>query len=138
MHPVPPYPDQGLLVERHHPQPSPTPHHTHPDRGLIHILPALAFGLGGIAYPLYVLVDVFSTANADPETVPAAPFAAAVAAGLAFVAGVLIAGFVTMLGYTVVRLGQTRRTLVLQFVGLGVTLLGAVGGIALAFYIATI
>ena len=43
-----------------------------------------------------------------------------------------------MLGYTVVRLGQTRRTLVLQFVGLGLTLLGAVGGIALAFYIATI
>lgn len=138
MQPVPPYPDQGLLVGRHHPQPTPDSKHSHPDRGLIHLLPALAFSLGGLAYPLYVLVDVFSAANADPATTPGAPFAAAVAAVMAFVAGVLIAGFVTMLGYTVVRLGQTRRTLVLQFVGLGVTLLGAIGGIALAFYVATI
>lgn len=137
MQSVPPYPDQGLLVGRPHPRPTPTPQHTHPDRGLIHILPVLAFGLGGIAYPLYVLVDVFSAANADPATTPGAPYAAGVAALLAFVAGVLIAGFVTMLGYTVARLGKTRRTLVLQFVGLGVTLLGAVGGIGLAFVVAT-
>lgn len=137
MQTVPPYPDQGLIVGRHHPQPNPTPNHSHPDRGLIHILPVLAFGLGGIAYPLYVLFDVFTSANADPATTPGAPYAAGIAALLAFVAGVLIAGFVTMLGYTVARLGKTRRTLVLQFIALGVTLLGAVGGIALAFLVAT-
>lgn len=132
---LPHHPVQGLAVTPHH---ADSQRHDHPDRGLVHAVPVLAFGIGGLVYPLYVLVDVFQVANADIETVPAAPFAAAVAAGLAFVAGVLIAGFVTMLGYTVVRLGQTRRTLVLQFVGLGLTLLGAVGGIALAFYIATI
>lgn len=125
MQSVPPYPDQGLIVGRPHPQAAPTPERTpaHRDRGLIHALPVVAFSLGGVAYPLYVLVG--GTADS--------PVGAAL---LAFVAGVLIAGFVTMLGYTVVRLGTTRRALARQLIGLGVTLLGALCGLALAFVVA--
>ncbi len=114
------YPDEGFTISRHT-QRSPAPTHAYPDRGLIHLLPALALALGGIAYPAYVLATVGSAA----------------AALLAFLAGVLIAGFVSMLGYVVVRLGRTHRTLVAQFVGLGVTLLGAVAGLALVFAVTT-
>lgn len=124
MHPAHPYPDEGFTITRHT-QRTPTPAHAYPDRGLIHLLPALAFGLGGIAYPLYVFV----TMSGAPAQVTAAL--------QAVLAGCLIAGFVSMLGYVVVRLGRTRRTLVLQYVGLGVTLLGAIAGLALVFTVTT-
>lgn len=133
---VPRHPGQGLLASStspHHPQPE---RHEHPDRGLIHLVPVLAFALGGLAYPTWACYHVFTVANGDPATVPGAPYAAIVAGVLAFVAGVLIASFVTMLAYTVARLGRTRTTRVMQFVGLGGTLAGAVGGIALAFVVA--
>lgn len=136
MQTVPPTPNQGLVAGHRHTQHTPAPPRRHPDRGLVHLVPALAFGVGGILYPLHVLVAVFTEANSDPATVAGAPFGAAAAALLAFFAGVLIASFVTMLAYTVARLGQTRTTLVLQLVGLGTTLLGAVGGIALVFVVA--
>lgn len=136
MQTVPHSPDQGLLAGPRHTQHAPAPSRRYPDRGLVHLVPALAFGLGGILYPLYVLVDVFTEANSDPATVAGAPFGAAAAALLAFFAGVFIASFVTMLAYTVARLGRTRTTLVLQLVGLGTTLLCAVVGIALVFVVA--
>lgn len=135
MQSVPPYPDPGYPFARHTQRPS--SQSQHPDRGLVHLVPVIAFALGGIAYPLYVLVDVFTEASSDPETVAGAPFGAIAAALLAFVAGVLIAGFVTMLAYAVIRFGRTRRTLVLQLVGLGTTLVGAVAGLALVFVVAT-
>lgn len=101
-------------------------------------MPAVAFGLGGIAYPLFVLYEVFTTATADPATVPGAPFAAAVAASLAFLAGVLIAGFVTMLAYTLVRFGPDHRARAIQLIGVSVTLVGAIAGLALVFVVASI
>lgn len=131
---LPRHPTQGLAIAQHHPAPQ---RHRHPDRGLIHIVPVLAFGLGGIVYPLVVLVHVFQVANSDIATIPGAPFAAAAASFLAFLAGVLIASFVTMLAYTVARFGRTHSTRVLQLLGLGGTLVCAVAGIALAFLVAT-
>ena len=131
---LPRHPVQGLAVTPHH---ADSQRHDHPDRGLVHAVPVLAFGIGGLVYPLYVLVDVFRVANADIETVPGAPFAAAAAAFLAFLAGVLIASFVTMLAYTVARFGRTHSTRVLQLLGLGGTLVCAVAGIALVFVVAS-
>ena len=132
---VPRHPGPGLLDPSSPHRPGPE-HREPPDRGLIHLVPLLALVLGGIAYPVWACHHVFTIANSDPATVPGAPYAAVVAGALAFVAGVLIASFVTMLAYTVVRLGRTRATRVMQFVGLGGTLACAVGGIALAFVVA--
>ncbi|MGO1165724.1 MAG: hypothetical protein ACTMHL_03810 [Janibacter sp.] len=124
----------GSAAAPHHPTPEqPRPAHS----GLVHLVPTLVFVLGGIAYPLVVLYRVFTTANADPVTVAGAPYAAAVAASLAFVAGMLIAGFITMLAYTVARFGPDHRTQVIQLVGVSVTLVGAIAGLALVFVVAS-
>lgn len=129
---VPHHPVQGFAVAPHHPEPE---RRGYPDRGLVHAVPVLAFGIGGIVYPLFVLVHVFQVANSDIDTIPGAPFAAAGSSFLAFLAGALIASFVTMLAYTVARFGRKHSTRVLQLVGLGVTLVCAVTGIALAFIV---
>lgn len=106
------------------------------DRGWVHAIPALTFALGAVAYPLYVLVETFRIANADISTRPGAPFAAAAIAALAFLAGVLVAAFLTMTAYAVCRPGSTRLVRVAQIVGLALTGIGCGAGIWLAVIVA--
>ncbi|QBF46311.1 hypothetical protein [Janibacter limosus] len=108
----------------------------HPDRGWVHAVPVLAFVVGALAYPLYVLVATFRIADADIATRPGAPFAAAAVAAIALLAGVLIASFVTMVAYAVCRSGSTRLVRGAQVAGLGLTGIGCGAGIWLAIIVA--
>lgn len=109
----------------------------YPDRGWVHAVPAIGFVGCVVAYPLYVLVTTFQSADADISTRPGAPFAAFFAATLACLAGLLVAGFVTMVAYTAARFGRTRLVRVAQLAGLVVTSIGCVAGLWLAYLVAT-
>lgn len=88
-----------------------------------------------IVATIVMCVVGFRVADADIATRPAAPFAAIMVAFFTFLAGTLISSFLTMLAYTVARLGRTQQGRTLQFLGLGLTLVCAVVGVAVAFLI---
>ena len=107
----------------------------HADRGWIHVVPSVALLVLCGMYPLVVLVTTFQAADADISTRPAAKGAAAAAAFVAVIAGLLIGSFVTMVAYSAVRFGRTPGVRTAQMIGLGLTTLGCCIGMWLALVV---